>query len=59
MQNNNKNLFQSQYGFRKKTFKHTSDYITMTKILQVLDNKEYKSGLLFLDLAKAFDTVTQ
>ena len=50
-------LFQGQYGFRRK---HSTNLATMellTKILQAIDNKEYTIGV-FLDLAKAFDTVT-
>ena len=50
-------LFESQYGFRKK--KHSTNLATIelvTKILQAIDNNEYTIGV-FLDLAKAFDTV--
>ena len=46
----------SQYGFCKK---HSTNLVTMelmTKILQAIDNNEYTIGV-FLDLAKAFDTV--
>ena len=48
-------LFQSQYGFRKK---HSTNLAIelMTKILQAIENGEYTVGV-FLDLAKAFDTV--
>ena len=49
-------LFHSQYGFRKN---HSTNLATMelvTKILQSIDNNEYTIGV-FLDLAKAFDTV--
>ena len=49
-------LFQNQYGFLKK---HSTNLATLeltTKILQAIDNNEYTIGV-FLDLAKAFDTV--
>ena len=49
-------LFQSQYGFRKKHSTNLATIELMTKILQAIDNNEYTIGV-FLDLAKAFDTV--
>ena len=49
-------LFQSQYGFRKKHSTNLATIELMTKILQAIENGEYTVGV-FLDLAKAFDTV--
>ena len=49
-------LFQSQYGFRKKHSTNLATIELVTKILQAIDNSEYTIGV-FLDLAKAFDTV--
>ena len=49
-------LFQSQYGFRKKHSTNLATIELMTKILQAKENGEYTVGV-FLDLAKAFDTV--
>ena len=49
-------LFQSQYGFRKKHSTNLATIALVTKILQAIDNSEYTIGV-FLDLAKAFDTV--
>ena len=49
-------FFQSQYGFRKKHSTNLATIELMTKILQAIDNNEYTIGV-FLDLAKAFDTV--
>ena len=49
-------MFQSQYGFRKKHSTNLATIELMTKILQATDNNEYTIGV-FLDLAKAFDTV--
>ena len=49
-------LFQSQYGFRKKHSTNLATIELVTKILQTIDNSEYTIGV-FLDLAKAFDTV--
>ena len=49
-------LFQSQYGFRKKHSTNLATIELMTKILLAIDNNEYTIGV-FLDLAKAFDTV--
>jgi len=49
-------LFQSQYGFRKKHSTNLATTELMTKILHAIDNNEYKIGV-FLDLAKAFDTI--
>ena len=52
-------LFQSQYGFRKKHSTNLATIELVTKILQAIYNSinsEYTIGV-FLDLAKAFDTV--
>ena len=49
-------LFPSQYGFRKKHSTNLAAIELMTKISQAIDNNEYKLEV-FLDLAKAFDTV--
>ena len=49
-------LFQSQYGFRRKHSTNLATVELVTKILQAIDNSEYTIGV-FLDLAKAFDTV--
>ena len=49
-------LFPSQYGFRKKHSTNLAAIELMTKISQAIDNNEYTAGV-FLDLAKAFDTV--
>ena len=49
-------LFQSQYGFRKKHSTNLATIELTTKILQAIDDNEYTIGI-FLDLAKAFDTV--
>ena len=49
-------LFQSQYGFQKKQSTNLATTELVTKILHVIDNGEYTIGV-FLDLAKAFDTV--
>ena len=49
-------LFLNQYGFRKKHSTNLATIELTTKILQAVDNNEYTIGV-FLDLAKAFDTV--
>ena len=49
-------LFQSQYGFWKKHSTNLATIELVTKILQAINNSEYTIGV-FLDLAKAFDTV--
>ena len=49
-------LTENQYGFRKN---HSTKLATLelgTEILHSIDNKKYTIGV-FLDLAKAFDTV--
>ena len=54
--NQNNILFPSQYGFQKKNSTNLATIELMTKITDAIDNNEYKVGV-FLDLAKAFDTV--
>ena len=54
--NQNNILFPSQYGFRKKHSTNLATIELMTKITDAIDNNEYTVGV-FLDLAKAFDTV--
>ena len=49
-------LFPSQYGFRKKRSTNFAAIELMTKLSQAIDNNEHTLGV-FLDLAKAFDTV--
>ena len=49
-------LFQGQYGFRKNHSTNLATIELTTKLLQAIDNNEYTIGV-FLDLAKAFDTV--
>lgn len=49
-------LFPTQYGFRKKHSTNLAAIEPMTKVSQAKINNEYKLGI-FLDLAKAFDTV--
>ena len=53
---NHTTLVQSQYGFRKKHSRNLATIELTTKILQAIENNEYTIGV-FLDLAKAFDTV--
>ena len=56
--NQNNILFPSQYGFRKKHSTNLATIELMTKITDAIDNNEYTVGV-FLDLAKAFDTVNR
>ena len=49
-------LFPSQYGFRRKHSTNLATIELITKISQAIDNNENTLGV-FLDLAKAFDTV--
>ena len=51
-------LFTSQYGFRRKHSTNLATIELITKISQAIDKKEYTLGV-FLDLAKAFDTVNR
>ena len=55
---NNDILFTSQYGFRRKHSTNLATIELITKISQAIDKKEYTLGV-FLDLAKAFDTVNR
>ena len=49
-------LFRSQYGFRRKHSTNLATLELVTKIQQSIDSNKYTIGV-FLDLAKAFDTV--
>ena len=49
-------FFPSQYGFRRKHSTNIATIELITKISEAIDNNEYTLGV-FLDLAKAFDTV--
>lgn len=49
-------LTQSQYGFREKTSTYMALLNLTERIAEALDNKKYCVGI-FMDLAKAFDTV--